>query len=377
MDAEKRLLEGAGVRVDRVLFDNAELHEARSLLSDIGLAASAIWSRSAARRVGAAITRARPDVVHVHNTFAAASPAVFVAADRAGVPVVHTLHNYRLVCPVATAFRDGRPCTDCVGRAMPWPGVIHACVRGSHAQSAAAAATLAVHRAAGTYRQRIWAYVALTEFQRELMVGGGGLPAQRVTVIPNFVERDPGTGTDARAGLLYVGRLSEEKGVRPLLAAARLIPGVAKIAGDGPLARQAEEAASQSAVQLLGRLSPAEVFSRLHSSIAMVQPSICFEGFPVAVAEAYATGTPVIASRIGSLAEIVEDGVTGLLAEPGDAEHLADRMRWAVEHPAAMARMGLVARDRYLERFTGRAHLAALLHLYGRVAAGRRATVGG
>lgn len=374
MDAEKRLLQGAGVAVQQLLFDNAELREARSPLSDLRLGASAIWSRSATRRVRLAIARSRPDVVHVHNTFAAASPSVFVAAHRAGVPVVHTLHNYRLVCPVATAFRDGHSCTDCVGRAVAWPAVVHACVRGSRAQSAAATATLAVHRVVGTYRERVSAYVALTEFQRALIVSGGGLPADRITVIPNFVDPDPGMSTEARKGLLYVGRLSEEKGVKPLLAAARHLPGEISIAGDGPLALHAEVAARESAVLLLGRLDPAEVLRRLRSSIAMVQPSICFEGFPVAVAEAYATGTPVIASRIGSLVEVVEDGVTGLLAEPGDAEHLADRMRWAVEHPDAMARMGLVARNRYLERFTGAAHLAALLGLYATVSAGQLAT---
>lgn len=371
VDAEQRLLEGAGVAVDQLLFDNAELREARSLLSDVRLAASAIWSQSSVQRVQLAIARARPDVVHVHNTFAAASPAVVLAAHRAGVPVVHTLHNYRLVCPAATAFRDGHSCTDCVGRVVPWPGVVHACVRNSHAQSTVAAAALATHRVIGTYRERISAFVALTEFQRDLIASGGGLPADRITVIPNFVEPDPGVSSGARQGLLYVGRLSEEKGVLPMLAAARRIPGVVGIAGDGPLALQAQDAERKSAVLLLGRLEPADVLLRLRTTIAMVQPSICFEGFPVAVAEAYATGTPVIASRIGSLAEIVEDGVTGLLAEPGDPEHLADRMRWAVEHPDAMARMGLAARDRYLERFTGAAHLAALLQLYATVA-GRR-----
>jgi glycosyltransferase involved in cell wall biosynthesis len=234
-----------------------------------------------------------------------------------------------------------------------------------------AATTLAFHRAAGTYRERISAYVALSEFQRDLIVSGGDLPADRVSVIPNCVEPDPGPSAEARDGLLYAGRLSEEKGVGPLLSAARRLPGVVSLAGDGPLASQAEAAAEGSAVLLLGRIEPAQVMRLLRTTIALLQPSTCFEGFPVAVAEAYATGTPVIASRIGSLAEIVEDGVTGLLAEPGDAEHLADRMRWAVTHPDAMARMGLTARDRYLQRFTGAAHLDALLEVYARAAAGQ------
>jgi hypothetical protein len=132
VEAERRLLEAAGVGVGQVIFDNADLRESRSLAGDLGLAASAIWSRSAERRVRAAIVADRPDVVHVHNTFPAASPSIYSAANAMGVPVVQTLHNYRFVCPAATAFRDGRPCTDCVGRSIPWPAVVHACVRGSH-----------------------------------------------------------------------------------------------------------------------------------------------------------------------------------------------------------------------------------------------------
>ena len=129
VEAEKRLLEEAGIEVSQVIFDNADLQESNSLAGDLGLALSAIWSRSAARRVTAAIVAGRPQVVHVHNTFPAASPSVYPAAVAQGVPVVQTLHNYRLVCPAATAFRDGRACTDCIGRAVPWPAVAHACVR--------------------------------------------------------------------------------------------------------------------------------------------------------------------------------------------------------------------------------------------------------
>ena len=179
VEAEKRLLEDGGVEVTQVIFDNADIRESVSPLSDFGLAATAIWSRSAERRVATAIASNHPQVMHVHNTFPLASPSIYSAAAARGVPVLQTLHNYRFVCPAATVFRDGHVCTDCVGRFIPWPAVLHACVRDSRPQSAVAAATLTVHRARGTFRQEITGYVALTSFQRQLMIDGG-LPADRI-----------------------------------------------------------------------------------------------------------------------------------------------------------------------------------------------------
>lgn len=366
VEAERRLLEDTGIGVEQVVFDNADLRESESLIGDLRLAASAVWSRAAERRVRAALQAHRPDVMHVHNTFSAASPSVYAAAARSGVPVVQTLHNYRPICPSATAFRDGSACTDCVGRSIPWPGVVHACVRGSRAQSLVVAATISLHRARGTYRG-IAAWLALTEFQRRLMIAGG-LPARRIRVVPNFLEPDPGSGAGERAGLLYVGRLSTEKGIDTLLAAAAHLPGSVSVIGDGPLSAPVERAAAAGRVVYLGSQDRAVVLDRLRSTVALVVPSIWFEGFPLVVLEAFATGTPVIASRIGSLAELVEDGITGLHAVPQDAEELAGRLRWAYEHPAALREMGRNARQRYEDWFRGRPHLDALLAAYRSVA---------
>jgi glycosyltransferase involved in cell wall biosynthesis len=361
VEAERQLLEAAGISVHQVIFDNADLRESNSLARNVRLAASAIWSRSAMRRVRAAIEAHRPDVMHVHNTFAAASPSVYAAAR--GVPVVQTLHNYRMVCPVAIAFRDGHACTDCVGRFVPWPSVVHACVRDSRSQSAVAATTITLHRAVGTFRNRIAAYLALTAFQRELMIDGG-LPAERIRVVPNFLEPDPGPGNGPRAGILYAGRLAEEKGVGVLLRAAALLPGTIRVAGDGPLRSLVEQAASAGDVEYLGRLDRSSVLQELRQALVVVLPSIWFEGFPLTVLEAYATGTPVIASRIGSIAEVVEDSVTGLLSEAHDAVGLAELLRWAASHRQEMHLLGLNARQRYEERFRGPTHLAALLDTY-------------
>jgi glycosyltransferase involved in cell wall biosynthesis len=371
VEAERRLLEEAGVEVRQVIFDNADLRESESLAGDLRLAASAIWSRAAERRVRTELKIGRPQVVHVHNTFSAASPSVYSAAAAHAVPVVQTLHNYRLVCPAAVAFRDGRACTDCVGLPIAVPAVVHACVRGSRAQSAVAGATIAVHRALGTFRHKIGLYLALTAFQRELLVRGG-FPAQRIRVIPNFLEPDPGEGTGQRSGVLYVGRLSVEKGIATLLAAGAEVPGLLRVAGDGPLAPLVEQASAAGKIVYLGPLARSAVVEELGRTVALVLPSVWFEGFPLVVLEAFASGTPVIASRIGSLAEVIDDGVTGLLAEPHATADLVDRIRWALDHPDEMRRMGLNARRCYETRFRGQSHLAALMEAYAWVGGGGR-----
>ena len=361
--AEKTLLESAGTDVREVIFDNSELRESESLVGDLRLASSAIWSRSAKRRVGEALDAHRPQVMHVHNTFAAASPSVYAAAAARGIPVVQTLHNYRLVCPVATTFRDGHPCVDCVGRAVPWPGVVHACVRGSRAQSLVVATTLAFHRARGTFSREIAVYLALTEFQRRLMIAGG-LPADRIRVLPNFLVGGPRSLNEDRLGVTFAGRLAVEKGIEVLIEAASLAPGIVSVIGDGPLAPAAHEASASGHIRYHGHVPRSAVVEAVSRSIALVMPSIWFEGFPLVVLEAYASGTPIIASRLGSLAELVEDGVTGLLIEPGNAARLADRMRWAVNHPDEMRSMGQNARRLYEARFGSEAHLAGLIAAY-------------
>ena len=220
------------------------------------------------------------------------------------------------------------------------------------------------------FAREIARYLALTDFQRRLMVRGG-LPPDRIRVVPNFLEPDPGTGRGPRAGLLFVGRLSEEKGIHTLVEAAASVPGSVSAAGAGPLAELVAHADATGTLRFRGPLARSAVADEMRRAVALLLPSVWFEGFPLVLLEAYATGTPVIASRIGSLEEVVEDGVTGLLAEPGDAAGLAQRMRWAVEHSGDMAAMGANARQRYETRYRGSVHLATLLDTYRSTFAGR------
>ena len=363
--AEVRLLEGRGHQVVRYQRENDEL-KVRGPWGTVSAGVETLWSAKSMRQVRSLIEKEKPDVAHFHNTFPLISPAVYHTCSRYGVPVVQTLHNYRLICPAATCLREGKICEECLGRSVAWAGLAHGCYRGSHAATAAVASMLAVHRVIGTWRDKVDVYIALSEFARQKFVAGG-LPAERIMVKPNFVEPDPGTRQGQGEYALFVGRLSEEKGLRVLLAACRELHGKIplRIAGDGPLWNEIEQFLSSdgcSGVTLMGRLNRAEIIRAMHHARFLVFPSIWFEGFPVSITEAFACGLPVIASRLGSMAEIVTDEVTGLHFSAGDSQDLSRQLDWAWTHPAEMKEMGGNARsefenkysaDRNYEQFSG------------------------
>src|SRR5688572_20580248 len=200
------------------------------------LATSTIWNRQVFRDLTALLREQAPDLVHFHNTFPLVSPAAHVAARRLGIPVVQTLHNFRLLCLNGLFLREGRRCEDCLGRALPWPGVLHRCYRQDRPASAVTATMLGVHRWRGTWTRAIDTYIAMSEFARAKFIAGG-LPADRILVKPNFLPQDPGTGTHQGGFALYVGRLSPEKGLAPLVRLwGQLAPGIPlRIIGTGPL----------------------------------------------------------------------------------------------------------------------------------------------
>lgn len=364
--AETALLRRHGHAVETLLFDNTEIPDRRSLAASARLAAGAVWSPAGAARVRAAVRTSGADVVHFHNTLPLVSPAAYAACRVEGAAVVQTLHNYRLVCPNALFFRDGRPCEDCLGRTPPWPGVVHACYRGSRPQTAAVAAMLTAHRLRRTWHRDVDRFVALSAFSRGKFVAGG-LPAAAIAVKPNFLEPDPGAAIAAGDGFLFVGRLVAYKGLGTLLRAwAGAGPGAPlRIVGDGPLTAEIERAAETiPAVDHLGRRDRSGVLALMRSSRALVFPSELYENFPVTLIEAFACGLPVIASRIGAIAEIVVDGRTGLLFAPGDAADLAAKVAWARDHPAKMARMGAAARAEYEAKYTAERNYGRLIEIY-------------
>lgn len=359
--AESSLLRQSGHRVVEYVAEN----EDRPGGTGLAVAGRAVWSRASFRELRALLRAHRVDVAHFHNTFYMISPSAYYACREAGVPVVQTLHNFRLVCPAATLYRGGAVCQDCVGKAVAWPGILHACYHGSRAQTAAVAAVHAVHRARGTWRAAISAYIVLTASIRDLFLRGG-LPAAKLHVKPNFVAPDPGMRAGEGDYALFVGRLTPEKGLRTLLAAWRMIEGIPlKLVGDGPMQTMVAEAArSVHDLEYLGRLEHAEVIRLLKGARFLVFPSEWYEGFPLILGEAMACGVPVIAADIGAGADLIEDGVAGLHFKPADARDLASRVKWAWGQTGRMREMGAAARQGYLERYTPERNYARLMEIY-------------
>jgi glycosyltransferase involved in cell wall biosynthesis len=358
VEAELALLRSHGHDVELYSRHNDELNHTNRVKA----AASTLWSSQTEADLTQLVERFKPDVIHSHNTFPLVSPSLYWAASRLGVPVVQTLHNFRLFCLQAMFLRNEQVCEDCVGH-LPWRGVARRCYRGSVAQSAVLCGTLGLHRALGTYRGKVTRYIALNEFCRGKFIAGG-LPADRLVVKPNFIA-DPGAPTGERGShFLYVGRLSVEKGISTLGAAWRHLgaePGELRVAGTGP---EGAALQGQAGLRLLGSLNGEQVLGEMHSARALVLPSIWYENFPRTLVEAFASGLPVIASRIGALAELVDEGQTGLLFEPGNGAELAAKLRWAQAHPQEMARMGQEARARYEREFSAEANHTRLIDIY-------------
>jgi glycosyltransferase involved in cell wall biosynthesis len=328
-----------------------------------------VWSRPAFLEMRGLIAELRPQVVHFHNTFPLISPAAYYAARAEGVPVVQTLHNFRLLCVNALLFRNGKPCEDCLGRPVPWQGVAHRCYRDNRAASAAVAAMIAVHRLLGTWRNAVDAYIALSEFSRRKFIEGG-LPADKIVVKSNFAFPEPSTGTGNGGYAVYVGRLSAEKGVETLLKAWRRL-GTAvplKIAGDGPLAPAVQQAMAQNpAIQWLQSVSHDNVYDLIGAAAFLILPSQCYEGaLPRVVIEAFATGTPVIVSRHGAMAEAIHDRRNGVHFDPGNPEDLAAKVRCLFSDSSALKRMRQGARETFDRNFTADANHEALMAIYAR-----------
>lgn len=359
---EVDVLSRARLRVDLYTTDNDRVGDHNPL----ALAIKTIWNRSEFRLLTRWLSQRRPQVVHVHNTLPLISPAVYSAAHATGAAVVQTLHNFRFLCPSATLYRDGMPCELCVGKAVPWPGVLHACYRGSRAATSAVAAMLVAHRIRGTYRHEVDHYIALTDFAKETFVRGG-LPGERITVKPNSVA-DAGTSPyEPAAAMLTVGRLSDEKGIHVLADAWRRNAGPLplRVVGDGPM-RPLVDALGRDvpSVTVLGRMSFEDVQKEYRSASALVFPSTCYESLPMTIVEAYAAGLPVIASRLGAMAEVVHDGRTGLHFDPGDPDDLARKVAWFRAHPDEACRMSVEARREYELRYTPERNLEQLLAIY-------------
>lgn len=365
---ECRLLREAGHEVVEYVRSNHDVSHYVSV-RQLALAKRTIWASDTREEFRRLLFREKPEIVHVHNTFVMVSPSIYWACRDAQVPVIQTLHNYRLICPGAILFRDGQICEECLDHGV-WQSVLYGCYRKSRPSTAIVAAMIATHRFLGTWSRMIDYYLVLTEFARRKFISGGIHP-EKILVKPNFVYPDPGDSNGERSYALFVGRLSPEKGLPTLLAAwARLgisIP--LHIIGDGPLRAELEEYVRQShlsSVRFLGSLERDQVVAAMKGAFCLFFPTQCYEGLPMTLIEAFACGTPVIASRMGSTQDLISNGSTGLHFTPGDPEDLANKTEWAWTHPGEMAEMGKQARQEYEAKYTSARNYKMLMEVYGR-----------
>jgi glycosyltransferase involved in cell wall biosynthesis len=372
---ESELLRSNGHDVVHYVRNNREISQ-DGILSRVRAGGQALWNWESAREIGSVLRKEKPELVHFHNTFPLISPAAYYVCQQEGVPVVQSLYNARLMCPAATCLRQGRVCEDCLGRALPWPGVIHACYHNSRLQTAAVAGMLWAHHLLKTWQQRVDAYVVATDFFRQKYIAAG-LPSEKIFVKPHFLSADPGMKQETGSYALFLGRLAPEKGVATLLKAWKSLRHIPLwIRGEGPMENDIGRFAEENpSVRVLPRLSRSECFEVIKGARFLVWPSEGYaETFGLVVIEAFACGTPVIGSRLGAMQEVVEDKRTGLHFTAADPEDLAAKVHWAWTHLHEITEMGRAGRAEYQSKYTAAPNYAALVGIYGRAMQNRLST---
>jgi len=366
--AEKELLEAHGIEVISYTRENDEIMHF-SGLQKVHLPFHLFWSRKSYNEVKNLIKKYKPNIAHFHNIFYLISPSVYDACQEAGIPVIQTLHNFRFFCVNGLLMRNGGVCEECVGK-IPWRGMVHGCYKDSRLYSLPLAFMASYHNIVGTWQKKVDAYIALSEHSKKKYVASG-LPKKKIFVKPNFLLNPPQPSFRCDNYAVYLGRISQEKGVEILISAYKNLQSLnvptLKIIGDGPMKKMLEEKVKEeqiSSIEFLGRNNFSECVKLLQKGRFLVLPSLCYESFPLAIRDAFACEKPVIASRLGSMAELVEDGKTGLLFEPGNAEDLAEKITWMVEHEDTCVEMGKNARRVFEEKYTAEKNFEILVNIY-------------
>lgn len=361
---ECELLQSAGIDIVPMLFSNDTLSD-HSLADRIKLGVNSIWSLPAYRKFKALVRKFQPDIVHFHNTFPLLSPSVYSACFSQGVPIVQTLHNFRLVCPGALLFRDGEICEECL-RSGVSRAVQFSCYRGSKLATATIVGMLNTNLLIGSF-DKVSGFIALTDFAAE-KIRSERVPRDRIFVKPNFLPNPPEPRYEIGDYILYVGRLSKEKGVMTLLEALKRLdaPVRLKVAGDGPEASKLKSICkiNNLPVEFLGFLNKKALLRQIQGAAFLVMPSEWYEGFPIVLLEAYACGKAVVASKVGSLDELVVENETGRKFRPGDARGLSHVILELLHDSNLLMKMGKEARAVFEKKYSSAANLKALLGIY-------------
>lgn len=363
VEDEHAILEAHGHEVLLLSEDNQRI---KGFLGEVGAGFGAVYSVRSKKRVKQEIRAFKPDIVHVHNIYPLLTPSIFYACREGGVPVVMTLHNYRLCCPSGQLLRDGRVCEDCLGKRVAWPGLMHSCYRGSRGATASVVMMNSVHGMLDTWRNAVDGYVVPSRFALEKLVQAG-LPEDRIHVKPHFLIDHNTVGSGQGGYALYAGRFSFQKGIDVMLTAWDR-PGVKvplKLVGDGALSSLVAQAQLRNPkIEWLGWRPRAATEALMREASFLVVPSTGPEPFGLVVIEAFAGGTPVLASGTGAFAEMVRDGEDGLLFRPGDADDLARVVCRASADPSGLQRMRGVARAEFEAKYTAEPNYQTLMSIY-------------
>jgi glycosyltransferase involved in cell wall biosynthesis len=357
-----------------------EQNERISTVPPAIFAAQTIYSRESYRRILNMITSEKPDIAHFHNTFPVISPSAYYACRKAGIPVIQSLHNPRLICPAASFYRNGKNCIDCLGKTPPYPGVVHGCYHNSRTQTGVIATMLTVHRLIGTWEKMVDKYLVATKFYYDLFIRAG-LPEGKIEIKPHFVEPTIPYNINRPLGgyALFIGRLDPEKGIGVLLEAWKKTNIPMKIRGSGQMESEVRQFIDENPsgnIELIGRLPKDSLGHLMDQARFLVWPTQSYyETFGFVAVESFAIGLPVIGSRIGVNAEMISEGITGLNFTVGDPDDLADKMRWAWDHPNEMAEMGRNGRREYETKYTASINYKMLIEIYERTIEGNQGRV--
>lgn len=360
---DEKLLRSKGHKVTIFTRHNDEINQLSSL-KKLALLYQVSWSRQSYSRLEQLIKQNKPDIAHIHNTFPLISPSIYYVLKKYNIPIVQVIHNYRLFCASGIFYRKNSICEKCLEHGNIF-AIIYGCYRNSRIQTLPLVFMQKTHEFLKTWIKQIDMFIALTDFSRQKLILGG-LPEDRIAIKPNFFSYLPEPYYKHEDYAIFLGRLTVEKGILTLMKAWKNLKDIhIKIVGDGILKNEVISATKENpAIEFLGFRPNEECIELLKKSMFMVMPSEWYEGFPMTIREAFACGKPVVASRLGAMAEIINDGATGLLFDTGNPNDLASKVRWLVEHKDFAISMGKSARLEFEAKYTAEKNYEILMEIY-------------
>lgn len=364
LEMEASLLRSKDHTVQILEFNNDQLG---SLSSKITSGIRAFYNLQSAKQLKQVIAEFAPDVIHIHNLFFRASPSILYAAKKMRIPVVMTVQNYRFLCANALLLREQKVCELCVHKTFPLDGIRHKCYRSSYLESALVTSITGIHKLLHTWHQKVDLYISPSSFLKsKLQHSSARFPDEKVVVKPNFIHDLQMDETSREDYFLFVGRTSEEKGIQTLLSAFAANPHLKLvIAGDGPLKNNVIAQAAQSPnIKYLGLQTKEQVLSLMRKCKALLFTSIWYEGLPLTIIEAFSVGTPIIASKLGAMTEMIEDGHNGYHFEAGDANDLVQKIQKLLNDEVPYHEFSANARNSYLKKYHPEVHYASIIRIY-------------